>query len=86
MRNKGTFLLNSLIFKENFGQKLSNHDHFCIKKGKFSMIKKPQTKFSKTAGKTATRRTPKKTAEAFEKPQGFAVFPQGWQHCKFQQF
>ena len=81
MRNKGIFSLNSLDFKENFGQQWSNHDHFCIKKGKISMMKKPQSKFSKTAGKTATRRTPKKTAEAYEKPQGFAVFPQGGQHC-----
>ena len=42
---------------------------------------KPQEKYLKTAGKTATRRTTKKTAEPDEKPQSFAVLPQGWQHC-----
>ena len=75
MRNKGTFSLNSLVFKENFGQKWSNHDHFCIKKGKISIMKKPQSKFSKTAGKPQPAGRRKKTAEAFEIPQGFAVFP-----------
>ena len=68
MRNKGIYSLDNLVFKENFGQKWSNHDHFCIKKRKITVMKKPQSKFSKTAGKTATRRTPKKTVEAFEKP------------------
>ena len=42
------------------------------------MMKKPQSKFSKTAGKTATRRTPKKP----QRPLNPAVFPQGTQHCR----
>ena len=41
------------------------------------MMKKPQSKFSKTAGKTATRRTPKKNRRGLRKTAGFCGFPAG---------
>ena len=64
MRKKGIFSQNRLVLKQNFGQVFSKYEHLCLEIGKKFDIKKPLSKLSKTAGKTATRRTPKKTAEA----------------------
>ena len=71
MCKKGIFSQNRLVLIDNFGQIFSKYDHFCIEIGQNRSKKEPQSKLSKTAGKTATRRTPKKTAEAYENPQGF---------------
>ena len=67
-----------MVPHDNFEQKFSQYDYFCMKIGKQNLYKK--TKLSKPAGKTATRRTPEKTEEANKKPQGSAVFPHGCQH------
>ena len=77
MRNKGTFSLNSLVFKDNFGQKRSNHDHFCIKKRKNFDDEKTAIEILKNRRKNRNPQDAEKNRRGLRKTAGFCGFPAG---------